>query len=61
MGGYDYAADTRPEHFVRVTWEDPYDTIHDAVKADSPEQALAAARANWPGADVILAGPQGER
>lgn len=61
MGGYDYAADPRPEHPVRVTWMDPHDTIHDAVKADSPKQALEAARANWPGADVALVGIWEER
>ncbi|GAA1463507.1 hypothetical protein NE857_34005 (plasmid) [Nocardiopsis exhalans] len=49
---YDYATDPRSEHPVRVVWRD--DEITDAVRADSPTEALEAARANWPGATVAL-------
>ncbi|WP_150255285.1 hypothetical protein [Nocardiopsis deserti] len=57
---YSYVNDPRPEHAVVLTWPDG-ETADDAIKADSPAQALTAARANWPGARVQLASSPRER
>lgn len=51
---YDYTADSRPEHAVVLTWSDGESAV-DAIKADTPEQAVEAARANWSDATVTLA------
>lgn len=57
---YRYAADPRPDHAVVLTWSDGA-TATDTIKAGTPAEALEAARANWPDANVILSDPRGKR
>lgn len=52
---YDYANDPRTEHRLTLTWSDGEapETTADAIKANSPAEALEAARTNWPDATTI--------